>query len=313
MKQGILNGDNYRRGTYLALGAAFISGLSVYINKFAVEEMSDPCVFTAAKNIAVALMLFALFLLPRALPEMRVLSLRQWLTLGFIGCVGGSIPFLLFFQGLSLGTSAGAGFIHKTMFLWVAILAVFFLREKPGKLQLAALAVLVGGNVLLLGWPKDWGGGGETLMLAATLFWAVEAVVARRIMRNISSNVAAFARMCFGSIVMLIYLGMVGKLGMVAGLSMDQAGWIALTGLFLLGYVTCYYAGLKHAPATVVTSILVLGSVITSALYAILDAKRYSGEEMAGLAMISLAAVSLWYLSGRMTASKGDTTLPVGS
>ena len=311
MDKATTNRMKYRKGAYFALATAIISGFSVYINKFAVTEMNDPFIFTATKNVAVALLLFALFIFPKALPELKRLSRTQWLTLGAIGCVGGSVPFLLFFYGLSLGTAMSAAFIHKTLFIWVAILAVFFLGERLSKLHIAALAVLVGGNILLLGWPKSWLiSQGGLLILLATILWAVEAVIAKRFMTKTSSNVAAFGRMFFGAIVMLGYLAITGKLGAVASLSGIQLGWVALTAVFLLGYVSCYYAGLKHAPASVVASILVLGSVITSLLYAIFDARSYSLEQVIGMLLITIAAFGLWYVAPRVSVQKG-TPLPV--
>ena len=311
MDKATTNRMKYRKGAYFALATAIISGFSVYINKFAVTEMNDPFIFTATKNVAVALLLFALFIFPKALPELKRLSRTQWLTLGAIGCVGGSVPFLLFFYGLSLGTAVSAAFIHKTLFIWVAILAVFFLGERLSKLHIAALAVLVGGNILLLGWPKSWLiSQGGLLILLATILWAVEAVIAKRFMTKTSSNVAAFGRMFFGAIVMLGYLAITGKLGAVASLSGIQLGWVALTAVFLLGYVSCYYAGLKHAPASVVASILVLGSVITSLLYAIFDARSYSLEQVIGMLLITIAAFGLWYVAPRVSVQKG-TPLPV--
>ncbi len=95
----------------------------------------------------------------------------------------------------------------------------------------------------------------------------------------------------------------------MAGLSGQQLVWIAVTSLFLLGYVSCYYAGLKHAPASVVASILVLGSVITSLLYAILDAKRYSPEQIVGMLLIVVAILGLWYIAPKVRMRK--EALPV--
>lgn len=303
--KGPLSQEKLRKGVYFALATALISGFSIYINKFAVMEMKDAFIFTTTKNLAVAALLFAFLILPKALPELKGLSRKQWLTLGVIGCVGGSIPFLLFFYGLSLATAAGAALIHKTLFIWIAILAVFFLGERLGKFHIAALVTLVGGNILLLGWPKSWlGGGGELMIFVATILWAIEAVVAKRVMGRVSSNVAAFGRMFFGAIVMLTYLALTGKLGLMASLSGQQIGWIALTSLFLFGYVSCYYAGLKHAPASIVASILVLGSVITSLLYAIFDAKRYSPEQIVGLLLIAVATLLLWYIAPRIKVRK---------
>ena len=303
--KGHLSWEKHRKGVYFALAAALISGFSIYINKFAVMEMKDPFIFTTVKNLAVAALLFAFLILPKALPELRSLSRKQWLTLGAIGGVGGSIPFLLFFYGLSLSTAVGAAFIHKTLFIWVAILAVFFLGERLGKFHIVALVTLVGGNILLLGWPGSWlVGGGELMILIAAVLWAVEAIVAKRVMRQVSSNVAVFGRMFFGAILMLVYLAFTGNLGTIATLTGQQIGWVALTSLFLLGYVSCYYTGLKLAPASIVASILVLGSVITSLLYAIFDAKIYSLEQIAGMLLIIVAALMLWYIAPRVSLRK---------
>ena len=138
------------------------------------------------------------------------------------------------------------------------------------------------------------------MIFVATTLWAVEAIIAKRVMKQVSSNVAAFGRMFFGAIVMLIYLALTGKLSLMASLSGQQIGWIAITALFLLGYVSCYYAGLKYAPASIVASILVLGSVITSLLYTIFDAKSYSLEQIAGMLLIAVAVLGLWYIAPRV-------------
>jgi drug/metabolite transporter (DMT)-like permease len=303
--KGLLNWEKHRKGLYFALATALISGLAIYINKFAVMEMQDPFIFTAVKNVAVAALLFAFLILPKALPELKSLPRKQWLTLGVIGGVGGSIPFLLFFYGLSSGTAVSAAFIHKTLFIWVAILAVPFLGERLGKFHIAALATLVGGNILLLGWPKSLLiSGGELMIFAATLLWAVEAIIAKRVMKQVSSNVAAFGRMFFGAIVMLVFLAVTGKLSTIASLSGQQIGWVILTSVFLFGYVYCFYTGLKYAPASVVASILVLGSVITSLLYAIFDARIYSLEQIAGMLLIAVATLGLWYIAPKVRIRK---------
>lgn len=302
MKSGYENiGGVWQKGVIFGLAAAIISGFSIYINKFAVMQMKDPFVFTTAKNASVALLLIALFIVPGCLPELRRLRVKQWLSLGVLGAIGGSIPFLLFFYGLSLATAPSAAFIQKTLFLWVAALAFFFLRERPGRLLVGALALLVIGNLVLLGWPGSWAmGRAELFVLAATLLWAIEAVVAKKVMSGISSRVASFGRMFFGAAVMLAYLAVTGKADALASLSGLQLTWIGATAILLLGYVTCYYAGLKHATASVVCSILVLGSVITSLLYAIIDARRYTPADMAGLALIVAAAALLFYSQERI-------------
>lgn len=297
-----MSGSPLKIGIYLALATALISGVSVYVNSFGVTQVPDPFVFTTAKNLLVALALGALVLLPASLRELRSLTRKQWASLTALGIVGGSVPFLLFFYGLSEATAPSAAFIHKTLFIWVAILAVPLLKERIGKLQLVALATLVIGNLVLIGRPAQWEmGRAELFVLIATLMWAVEAIVARRIMADVSSNVAVLGRMGFGSLVMLAFLALTGRLDTFAAMSGVQWGWVGITSVFLLGYVSGYYGALRHAPATLVSSVLVLGSVITSLLYAVFSARTYSAEQVAGFALV-VAATALWlYIGSRMT------------
>ena len=103
---------------------------------------------------------------------------------------------------------------------------------------------------------------------------------------------------------MLIYLAAVGKISAIVSLGGEQIGWIAITAIFLFGYVYCYYGGLKYAPASIVASIMVLGSVITSLLYAIFDKQSYSVGEIAGMLIITLAALMLWYTASRVKTQK---------
>jgi len=42
----------------------------------------------------------------------------------------GELPFVLFFNGLAQTTGAKAGFIHKTLFIYVSLMALYFLKER---------------------------------------------------------------------------------------------------------------------------------------------------------------------------------------
>jgi drug/metabolite transporter (DMT)-like permease len=291
-----------QKGVWLALVTALISGVSVYINSFGVRQVSDPFVFTAAKNLLVGLALASLLLAPAAWKELRGLSRRQWVSLVALGLVGGSVPFLLFFYALSQATAPSAAFIHKTLFIWVAILAVPFLKERLGKLQIAALGILVVGNLVLIGRPASWAlGPAEVFALLATLLWAVEAIVAKKVMGDVSARVAALGRMGFGSVAMLGFLALSSRGDTLATMTGIQWGWVGLTSVFLLGYVTSYYGALKYAPATLVSSVLVLGSVVTSLLYAVFSARTYSVEQIAGFGLV-VAAAAIWLYIGNRVA-----------
>lgn len=297
-----------RNGAYLALAAALVSGVSVFVNSFGVKQVSDPFVFTTAKNALVALVFASLVLTPSAAKEITRLTKKQLGWLLVLGIVGGSIPFLLFFYGLREATAPSAAFVHKTLFIWVAILAVTFLGERLGRIQIAALGVLVLGNLVLIGRPAEWAlGRAELFVLVATLMWAVEAIVAKRVMSGISVRTAALGRMGFGAIAMLAFLMASGRIDTLASMDGTQFAWVAITSVFLVGYVTSYYAALKHAPATLVSSVLVLGSVITSTLHIVYSGRTYSIEQLIGFILVAVAACLWLYVGARMVRTAKST------
>jgi len=53
---------NRSKGIYLALITAFISGVSIFVNKFAVGVIKSPLVFTADKNFMVGLLMLVILL-----------------------------------------------------------------------------------------------------------------------------------------------------------------------------------------------------------------------------------------------------------
>ena len=139
-----------QKALLLVFGTAIISGCSVFFNSFATKVITNPSVLTTAKNILVALVLSLFILTPFVFKKLKLLQRNDWLKLVLIGLIGGSIPFLMFFKGLSLTSAVNAGFIHKTLFIWVTLLAIPFLKEKLSKVQWFALAVLLLGNYFLV-------------------------------------------------------------------------------------------------------------------------------------------------------------------
>lgn len=289
-----------RRGINLALLTAIVSGVSVFVNSFGVRRIPDPFVYTTAKNVLVALVIVSFVVIPVKWQQLRSLTKQEWRRLTILGIVGGSVPFLLFFYGLREASAPSAAFMHKTLFIWVAIMAVPLLGERLGKLQIVAFAALILGYVILIGWPAKWAlGHAEIFTLGATLLWAVEAVLAKRFLSGrLSSSIAATGRMGIGGIIMLGFLAVTDRGAILADLNGSQWGWILLTSIFLLAYVLSYYAALKAAPATVVTSVLVLGSVITSLLYVMYNGRTYSVQQFTGFVVI-IAATAIWIFADR--------------
>ena len=200
--------------------------------------------------------------------------------------------------------------------MWVALLAVPFLGERLGIASVIGLGILLVGQALVL--PPDgirWGMG-ETLILVATLFWAVETILVKRLLGSIPSNVMGALRMGIGLVVLVGYLALSGKLGVLAGLGASQWAWVLLTGVVLAGYVGTWFAALQRAPASVVASVLVLGAVVTGALTAISKGAPPSPTIVGGYILMIAAAgiIAAWSVrAARLLSDSGSRPAAVNA
>jgi drug/metabolite transporter (DMT)-like permease len=300
-----------RRGVLLALGTAAISGLAIYLNAFGVKLVSDAAVYTTAKNGVAAVVLVALALSLGAGREARTLNSRNRLGLVAIAIVGGSIPFVLFFSGLAVATAPTAAFIQKTMFIWVALMAVPLLGERLGLIQIGALGTLLAGQALIapptgMGW-----GPGETMIAAATVLWSIEVVLAKRLLVGVSPQLLGAARMGLGFVVLVGYLALSGKLGGLGTISGEAWLWVLVTGGLLAGYVATWFAALRLAPATTVTSVLVVAAVVTGVLSAVSKGAAPDPRVVVGYLLV-IAATALVALVGAYRPS-GLRANPAGA
>jgi drug/metabolite transporter (DMT)-like permease len=295
-------------GIALAAGAALISGLAIYLNAFAVKQLPDAAVFTTLKNGVAAIILIAAALGLGGLRGLRSMDRRRWPALVAVGLLGGSIPFILFFTGLAQASAPSAAFIQKTLFVWVAVLAVPFLGERLGAASVIGLGVLFVGQALVL--PPDgivWGSG-ETMILGATVLWSAEVILVKRLLRDIPSSTMAVLRMGIGLIVLMGYLAMTGKVVALGELDRAQWGWVLLTGVILAGYVATWFAALQRAPASAVTSVLVLGAVITGTLSAVSKGAPPSATVVGGYVLIVSAIVLIAVWNHR--AARAGSSIP---
>lgn len=294
-----------RAGLLLALTTALISGVAVFLNGYGVRAVKDPTVYTTGKNTVSALSLLALaavWSLRARHPLTRPVGVRRSLGLALIGVIGGSVPFVLFFEGLARESSTNAAFLQKTLVVWVSVLAVPLLRERLGGLQSAAIGLLVVGQAMAGGslsavvhMPF---GSGEAMILGATLLWAVEVVLAKRLLGALSPWTVGLSRMVLGSTLLVGWLAVRGRLGALAALDAGQWSWVVVTGVLLAAYVATWFAALARAQAVDVTAVLVVGAPVTAALAAVVQHAPLR-PQLGGLALIALGcglflATRLW-------------------
>jgi drug/metabolite transporter (DMT)-like permease len=312
-----------RWGIALATATAVISGFAVFLNGYGVVAWKDAGFstsgYTTVKNLVAAALLMGLFAAMGRSRRVTTSGHRmprtrsQWAGLVAVGVIGGSVPFLLFFEGLARASSTQAALLHKTLIIWVAILAVPLLKERLSAMHLVAIGLLIAGQVALAGGVSNLAfGSGEWMVLGATLMWSVEVVLAKRLLGDLSSSTVGAARMGIGVVVLIGYGVVTGAFAEIALLGGRQWLWVLATGAILSAYVATWYAGLARAQAVDVTAVLVLGAVITALLRAWVQGAPAPSAVGSGLVTVGALLVIGLGLSWGSSRERRDR-LPVGT
>ncbi len=325
-------------GVVVAGMTALISGLSVFVNSYGVHSVAAPSVYTTAKNLVATFILAASAVVAWSLGRRRAGSAaRRFVTvahtsqlsqssrtapkswriwgparlagLAYVGIVGGGIAFILFFDGLADTTATPAAFWRDTLVIWVAVLALPFLRERVTWWNAVAIAVLVAGQVAIAGGVGHLAADrGEVLVLGATLLWAVEVIVARSLLRDMAPAAIALVRMGIGALALITYLFATHTLHVLASLDATQVGWVLLTGLLLGAYVGTWMTALARARAVDVTSVLVGSALVTALLQAAAGTTSLAPQALGLLLVTAGAGTVLWASLGRPSMPRRDAT-----
>lgn len=301
------------RGLQFALATAVISGIAVYINGQAVGRFASPTVYTTGKNLVAGVLLVALALGSRVAhrrgddsvaPQRDPLQPRAVVVLCAVAALGGGVAFVLFFEGLAAASSTDAAFLHKTLVVWAAAIAVLVLKERVGVVQVAAIALLIAGHVVLANGVGSLRlGSGELMILAATLLWSAEVVAVRWLLGSIEPSTLAGIRVGGGAVLLVAWLVLSGDAARLIELDAAQLGWLLLTGVFLTAFVSCWYRALAQATVADVTAVLVLGAVITGWLDVVIGhspaASRTPGWVLLGVGVALLVTYQFAAVTSR--------------
>jgi len=181
---------NYAVGLTCGLSVPFIWGAWIVASRFGVTHSLTPYDVTALR-IGVASMIVLPVLLTRGLSG---LSLGR----AFVLSAGVGAPFALAsFAGMALAPVAHAGVLtNGTMPIFAAILGLLWLRERPARQRLVAMALIIVGGLLIGGdsftgaaAPLQWFG--DLLLIAAGALFALYMTALRRWQPEILQSIVA--------------------------------------------------------------------------------------------------------------------------
>ncbi len=299
-------------GTILAVITAIFSGIAIPANKVFIVNI-DPLVFTAVRSIIIGIAFLCLAVWLNKKTEKKTKAKQRfainWKYLAGIAVIGGALAFFLYFTGLKFTTAGRAAFLHKTLPLYVAVLAFLFLKEKITKKYLYAMILMIAGIIGIyaaaINPAELWMNPqlGDLLIISATFLWAVENVLARKVMlKNEHNFIVSFSRMFFGGLILFGMLVLLGRTDALLALSSQQVANIIISTALLFCYVFFYYWALKLINVSKAAVLLLIAPVIS-----LLVGITFLGEpapvlQLAGSALILIGA---YFAAGIKSEQRG--------
>lgn len=290
-------------GTALCIASGSAFGAMAVFGKLAYDEGVTVGTLLAVRFALAAVLFWAIVLAAGALRDVRALGHRD-LALGLgLGACGYAAQSGCYFAALQRIDASLLSLLLYTFPAMVATAAVVLGRERLDSRRLAALALALGGLVLVV---AGAGTGtldpvGAALAMAAALVYTTYIFVSDGAVGRMAPHVLS-ALVCTGAAVTLtIGSAALGQLhpGAVTG-----AGWgwlVSLTAISTVGAILLFFAGLRRVGPTTASILATVEPVVTVALAFLVFGERLGGLQLAGGVLV-LSAV--FVLNVRFTRSR---------
>ncbi len=246
----------------------------------------------------------SIVLLPFALHRgaLRSVGLRAALLSGLSGAFL-SAHFILWVASLDYTSVASSVVLVSTSPIFVGLGARLFINEPPSFILKVAIALAVGGGVII-GWGDMRLGGtalqGDLLAIGGAIMAAGYLLIGRRVRQGV--QISGYAVMTYGTAAVLLIIICLAMGRQVAGFSSMDYLWLILLGLGpqLIGHTSLNWA-LEYLQASIV-SIVTLGEPIGATILAyLIFGERVTATKAIGGAII-LIGIYLGMRTGKRVA-----------
>ena len=157
----------------------------------------------------------------------------DWLLAALSGTVGFALSLVAQFYGTFWSSAHVGALVTTSAPAFIALLALPVLGERPTWRQILAIALAIGGALLVMA-PGQGGGSprGVAMLVLAAVTWAVYTVLNRRLGRRQGLAFVSFATTLFGALCLLPLSG-----GLLA-VHWSELGWGIYLGIAYIGFVS---------------------------------------------------------------------------
>ncbi len=267
----------------LILIQQFLASLAFPLAKLGLLEL-DPFVFAFLRFSIASIIYIPILLILR---KGRRIPIRDNIRIFIIGIV--LIPFnqVIFLIGQARTSAGHASLLFATIPIFIYILAILFLGEKPTWRRTLGILIAAGGVYLILaGGASRFGGeflAGDLLILVAVLAWAIGTIMAKPLLKKYGAFRVTGLALVYGSLLYIPYgfyriydVGLIGH---------SYKAWISVLylaiGVSILAYFLWYWV-LKYLEASRMGVIQNIQPVIATAVAAMILSETISSNFIIG-------------------------------
>ncbi len=299
-----------RHGVLLVVLAAMLWGTDSLFRRPLTRSLS-PVTIVFLEHLVLVLVMLPF--LARSAAVLRNLASRDWSALSFIALGGSVAATSLFTFAIKHGNPSVAALLQKTQPIFTLLLAMWLLREKPGRWFWFCLPAAAAGAWLVA--TPDWRGAfafetqqPQTILaaLAAAALWGSSTVFGRYVVARVPALILTGLRFAIALPILAVLFVIQPKSD--HGLPVDTGAIFSVIAMALIpGLVAliCYYRGLRFTSASL-ASIGELAFPITavSANWFLLGI-RLTVSQITGACILVAAVTTLTFAESAIGTASG--------
>jgi drug/metabolite transporter (DMT)-like permease len=288
-------------GTLFVIGSSTAFGAMAIFGVWAQDDGTDTMALVFFRfALASVVLIGAARLRGLVLPP-----LRRWWPVAAMGGIGYVGQASCYFLGLQYAQASLVALLLYLFPAFVTVLAVVFLRERPGVVMVAALAMSLAGTALVVG-----GGSGRPLGIAlgigAAMIYSVYIVIGSVVTHGLDPVFVSTVVCCAAAVVTGLILVVLALAGHRQSFPNHARGWGSLVAIAVVCTafaVLAFFAGLARLGPTATSVLSTVEPVVTVVLAAALLDERLSGVQAIGGALVLAAVVWLAVVQRRPVAA----------
>ena len=270
--------------SYPAFGKTLLNNLS-------------PEVMTAISQGFAVLSVILIFGLLPEIKKIRKLPKRDIFLLVLISLLAAVIAPLLLLKGLATTSATNVVLLLNIEVVLTCLIAYFWLKEKLTKEQIIGTVIMFLGIAVITTRGFNLGmdfNGGDFLILAATLFWAIATVIFKKYLSKIAPELAVLFRNIFGVVFLTLMIVLIFPHQVNDVIHLDFSTILVLIAFSVLGIFLAqlfWYRALEMISASKVSTITLSEPLFGILFVALLLGEGINSYQLAGGALVLLGLI----------------------